>query len=123
MLTFKQGESKIISASIVENGSPVNLSSCPNIKAILTINNKEQKKYALVQETDYGTLEVDDTNTNKVNIIVERAHSALFEKGLVQLTLLLSFTDAAFEGGVRVEEKRFINIARVDVGLASQETI
>ncbi|HNQ21085.1 MAG TPA: hypothetical protein PKI46_08500, partial [Bacteroidales bacterium] len=113
--TFKQGEDKKISVSVIKNGAPVDLTTCPNIKAILKVNNTEQKKYSVVGETGYGDLQVDSVNPNQVNIMVERDDSKNFPVGAISIILLPAFTDSDFADGIRVEEYKF-NIGRVIPG-------
>lgn len=121
-VAFKQGEDKIISVQVVKAGLPVALNACPNIKAILKIGDSELKKYALISEVNYGTLNVSVTPTNEANIIVEREHSKLFPIGQLSLVLLCSFNDPAFDDGIRVEEYKF-NVGQVLKGEATQEII
>ena len=113
--SFKQGEDKKISVSIVKNGSSVALNDCTNIKAILKVNNVEQKKYSVTHESGYGTLKVDTTNTNQLHIFVEREDSKTFPVGVVTLIVLPAFTDTEFDDGLRVEEFKF-NVGRIMPG-------
>jgi hypothetical protein len=120
--TFQQGEDQKLSVQVIENGAAVDVSGCTNIKAILKVNNVEQKKYALVQETDHGTLAVDATNSNQVNIFVERDESKNFPVGAITIILLAAFPDTDFSDGVRVQEYKF-SIGRVAPGEGTNEQI
>lgn len=120
--TFQQGEDQKISVQVIEAGAAVDISVCTNVKAILKVNNIEQKKYALVTETDHGTLSVDSTNTNQVNIFVERDESKNFPVGAITIILLCAFPDADFSDGVRVQEYKF-SIGRVTIGEGLNEMI
>lgn len=121
-VTFKQGEDIIIPVSVIKGGVALNLTSCPNIKAILKVNNVEQKKYALVPEVGFGKLEVDGVETNKVKITVERDDSKSFPVGNISIILLTSFTDANYADSKRVEEYKF-QPGRVLQGEGTSETI
>lgn len=120
--SFKQGEDKKVSIGIVKNGVAVNLTTAINIKAILKVNSAEQKKYALTAETGFGTLEVDGTITNQVNIFVQREETKGFPVGNITVILLISFVDTDFTDGERVEELKF-NVGRVSLGEGIDETM
>lgn len=119
---FKQGEDIVIPVSVIKSGSPVDLSACANVKAILKVNNIEQKKYALVPETNYGTLTIDAVDTNKAKLVIERSESKDFPVGVISIILLAAFTDATFADSLRVEEYKF-NVGRVLAGEAASEII
>lgn len=119
---FKQGEDIVIPVSVIKSGSPVDLSACANVKAILKVNNIEQKKYALVPETNYGTLTIDSVDTNKAKLVIERSESKDFPVGVISIILLAAFTDATFADSLRVEEYKF-NVGRVLAGEAASEII
>ena len=121
-VTFKQGEDKEIKVAVVENGLAVPLTGCINIKGILKVNNVIQKKYALVPETDFGSLVVDGVNTNQANIFVERAESVNFPVGAITIILLAAFPDVSFPDGERVEEFKFA-VGRVTPGEGINEII
>lgn len=123
MITLKQGEAKIISLRVIKEGVAVDLSSCPNIKAIFSIDGVISNKYALVDETDYGKLTVNTTTTNQVDIVVERSQSANFPPGLLKVVLLIAYPDAAFADGERPEEEVFLNVARIQLGISKEEEI
>jgi hypothetical protein len=120
--TFQQGEDQKLSVQVIEAGAAVDISVCTNIKAILKVNNIEQKKYALVPETDHGTLIPDVTNTNQANIMVEREESKNFPVGAVTVILLCAFPDPEFSDGVRVQEYKF-SVGRVAQGEGLNEMI
>ena len=120
--SFKQGEDKKVSIGIVKNGVAVDLTTAINIKAILKVNSAEQKKYALTAETGFGTLEVDGTITNQVNIFVQREETKGFPVGNITVILLISFVDTDFTDGERVEELKF-NVGRVSLGEGIDETM
>lgn len=120
--TFKQGEDKKISVNVIKEGVPVDVSVCTNIKAILKINNVEQKKYALVPETDHGSLEVPVTPTNQIDISVERDESKNFPVGAITIIVLAAFPDVTFTSGERVEEYKFA-VGRVSIGEGVDENI
>ena len=113
--TFKQGEDKKISVQVIENGLPTNLTVCTNIKAQLFVNNILQTKYALIPETDHGTLAVDATNNNQCNIYVERDDSKNFPVGACSICLLCAFPNAEFTDGIEVREFTF-QVGRVAPG-------
>lgn len=119
---FKQGEDVKISVNVIEGGTPTDLSVCTNIKAVLSVNNVRQSKYALVPETDYGKLEVDNNEDNQVNVYVERSDSKNFPVGAVTIVLLCSFPNVDFEDGVEVREFKF-NVGRVSFGEGIDEII
>lgn len=119
---FQQGEDQKLSVLVIENGSPVDVSACANIKAILKVGGVEQKKYALVAETDHGTLLVDNTNNNQVNIFVTRDESKLFTAGSISIVLVCPFVDTSFPGNVRHQEYKF-NVGRIIEGEAKDLTI
>lgn len=121
-VTFKQGEDKKISVNVIELGVPMDVSGCTNIKAILKVNNVEQKKYALVPETDHGTLLVPTLPTNQIDIYVERDESRNFPVGAVTIIVLAAFPDVAFTSGERVEEYKFA-VGRVAPGEGVNEVI
>lgn len=120
--TFQQGEDQKISVQVIEAGAAVDISVCTNIKAILKVNNIEQKKYALVPETDHGTLVVDGNNNNQVNVFVERDESKNFPVGAITVILLCAFPDPEFSDGVRVQEYKF-SVGRVTIGEGLNEMI
>lgn len=121
-IQFKQGEDIVIPVSVIKSGSPVDLSDCENVKAILKVNGIEQKKYSVVAESNYGVIVIDSVNTNKAKIIVEREESKSFPVGAISIILLAAFTDVTFADSVRVEEYKF-NIGRVITGEAAAEII
>lgn len=122
IVTFKQGEDKIITAQVIKAGLPESLTLCPNIKAILKIGDLEIKKYSLIPEVGFGTLTVGITNTNEVSLVVERDHSKLFPVGRVDLVLLCSFSDSSFGDSIRVEEYKFA-VAQIIKGEGTNEII
>jgi len=121
-VTFQQGEDQKISVQVIEAGAAVDISACTNIKAILKVNNIEQKKYAMIPETDHGTLLVDGAITNQANIFVERDESKNFPVGAITLILLCAFPDADFSDGVKVQEYKF-SVGRVTIGEGLNEVI
>jgi hypothetical protein len=121
-VTFKQGEDKKISVNVIKEGVPVDVSVCTNIKAILKVNNVEQKKYALVAETDHGSLEVPTLPTNQIDISVERDESKNFPVGAITIIVLAAFPDVTFTSGERVEEYKFA-VGRVAPGEGINENI
>lgn len=121
-VSFKQGEDQKIELMVIEGGAAVDISTCTNIKAIVKLNNIEQKRYALISETDHGTLEVDATVTNQANIYVERDESKNFPVGAITVILLCAFTDVDFSDGIRVREYKF-SIGRVSQGEGIDEVI
>ena len=126
--TFKQGEDTVLTVSVIKSGSPVDLSSCPNVKAILKVQGTECKKYAIIPETDFGDLKIGSFGTygwlsnNQASLIIERDHSINFPVGAVSVILLASFTDPNFADNIRVEEYKF-NIGRVITGEGTAEII
>lgn len=120
--SFKQGEDKKITVSVMKNGSPIELDQCPNVKAILKVNNVEQKKYSVTKESGFGTLKVDSSTKNLLHIFVEREDSKNFPVGMVTVIVLPAFTDAEFDDGIRVEEHKF-NVGRVNPGEGYAEVL
>lgn len=117
---FKQGEDISIPVLVLKDGAAVNLTACENVKAILKVNQIEQKKYAKTPEIDYGELTIEALVTNQANILVERDHSKDFPTGVVTIIVLASFTDATFESGYRTEEYKF-TVGRVVAGEGATE--
>lgn len=119
---FQQGESVKISVNVVDAGVAKDLTNCVSIKAILNVNNIQQKRYSLVPETDHGTLEVDADIENQVNIYVQRGESRMFPVGAITIILLCAFPDPNFEDGIEVQEYKF-NVGRVSLGEGINEII
>ena len=113
--TFKQGEDKKISVAVIEGGTAIDLTTCTNIKAVVKVSNTEMKKYSLQEETDNGKLDVDQTETNKVNIFIEREESKNFPTGNITIILLCAFPNTDFVDGIEVREFKF-SIGRVVLG-------
>ena len=120
--TFKQGEDKKITITVISKGTDVDVSTCTNIKAIIRMDNEPQKKYSLLEESDHGILLVDEDTVNKVHIFIEREHSKNFPIGQMNLVLLCSFPNSDFADGTEVREFAF-NSGRVIKGNGADEFI
>lgn len=119
---FQQGEDKKISVNVIEDGSAVDLSVCTNVKALLQVNNVQQKRYSQIPETDHGKAEVDAGVNNQVNVYVERDDSKNFPVGAVSIVLLCAFPNPEFVDGIEVLEWKF-NVGRVSLGEGINEII
>lgn len=121
IVNFKQGEDVKITVSVTETPA-INFSLATSIKAILKVNNIEQKRYSLNTITNYGDLAVNPTNNNEIDIFVERAESQNFPTGSVTIDLVAALPNITFPDGNQIREWNF-NVGRCTVGAAKDETM
>lgn len=113
-VVLKQGDDSKIQVDIVDNGSPVDLTSITKIKGVIKIGTFEEK-YSLVSESGFGKISKESSPNNRVNVFVERDQSKNFPIGAMSLTLIVTTTDADFPEGERSKQYDF-NIGRTTSG-------
>lgn len=107
-VNFRQGEDVKLLLQIKKDGVTIDVSSAPKIKChLMKPDNTLVWKYSLLEETDYGKLEVDSINNYQVNVLVERSESKNFPVGLLKAVVAVSFIDTDFPDGIRVQEYSF----------------
>jgi len=121
---LKQGEDSVASIQILDkSGVAVDLTAVPNIKAFIKVNGVEQsKRYALNPSTGVGTLTVNGTIDNQIDIVLEREETASYPEGIMRAIVLVSETDGTFGDGDKVTEYS-ANIGKVLIGEGKSEPL
>lgn len=122
-IVFKQGEDKKVSVIVTDTPTVDFTTAIKIVAAIIDSNGNELKRYDNLGTTGYGVLEVDGTDTNQINIFVERADSVDFPVGVSKVYLSAELPDVAFPDEGATKSWEFKNAVRVTKGEILDEPI
>ena len=120
---FRQGDDVKVRVQIIEN-PVIDFSTATDIRVVLITNTdkKIQWRYSLDAQPDHGTLEVDGTNKDTINVFVEREQSINFAIGILRAEVMANFTDSDFPDGSRTKTWNQMT-AKVSEGQALDEEV
>jgi hypothetical protein len=120
-LTIDQAENTTLNVPIVDNNSPVDVSTATDI--VLTLQKKQSGNlppfvgysYSLNAAPGFGSLTVNVNNTS-VDIVIETTHSVNFEVGMYEACIIVKTPDVSFLTGSKRTQYTSLNVLRVQPG-------
>lgn len=126
---FQQGEDLIVELPVIENSTPVDLTTNTSIRvqAYVTVSNVKQKvhSYSSNPKSGYGVCRQKSGvgNEHIIEVLVNRAESVNFPDGVLSFAAVVTTPGGLdFPNGIN-QEYNFDNFGTVSKGLAKDEII